>query len=174
MSEENLLFGEQKRKLDDRFRLLIPNEWTEAITSGSAEAKSEKAGSDKTGHSCILTKERPGSLSLWNADRWQKRLDDGKTLMQNKINAGKLSNRLAEVQLLGRLLSTRQRTVSIAERGRLVIPEGFREFLGVDAGSEVMIVGAAICIEIWHPAKWIEHLETEMPSFGELFESITS
>lgn len=139
--------------------MLIPNEWIPLISPEGSE--------------CILTKERPGSLSLWNASQWRKRLDDGVDLMHSKIKAGKLNERLADVQLLGRLLSTRHKTVSIAERGRLTLPDGFREFLGLEAGSDVMIVGAAICIEIWHPEKWIEHLGEQMPGFGVLFDNIT-
>ena len=62
-------------------------------------------------------------------------------------------------QRLGRLLSTRHRSVELGARGRLLIPEGFREFLGVEPGGEVLIVGAGVCIEIWNPAKWLGHLE---------------
>jgi MraZ protein len=156
---DEILIGEHRRKLDDRFRLLVPNEWMPSMSPD--------------GENCILTKERVGSLSLWNSARWQKRLDDGVDLMKSKINAGKLNERLSEVQLLGRLLSTRHKQVPVAERGRIVIPDGFREFLGVEAGQEVMIVGAAICIEIWHPEKWIEHLGSQMPEFGTLFDNIT-
>lgn len=125
------------------------------------------------GVDCILTKERPGCLSLWNSAQWKKRLDDGVDLMRSKINAGKLNERLGEVQLLGRLLSTRHRTIQVAERGRITLPEGFREFLGVEPGSELMIVGAAICVEIWHPQRWIDHLGQEMPGFGSLFDNLT-
>ena len=138
---------------------MIPSEWVPLIAPEGKE--------------CILTKERPGSLSLWNATQWQKRLDDGVDLMRSKIKAGKLNERLAEVQLLGRLLSTRHQNVAIAERGRIHLPEGFQEFLGLEAGSEVMVVGAAICIEIWHPQKWIEHLGEQMPEFGTIFDRIT-
>lgn len=158
-SANELLIGEFRRKLDDRFRLLIPSEWVPLIAPDGSE--------------CILTKERPGSLSIWNASQWQKRLDDGIDLMRSKINAGKLNDRISEVQLLGRLLSTRHKSVPVAERGRINLPEGFREFLGLEAGSDVMVIGAAICIEIWHPQKWIDHLGQEMPEFGSLFDRIT-
>lgn len=154
------MIGEYRRKLDDRFRLLIPSEWVPLIAPDGRE--------------CILTKERPGCLSLWNADQWQPRLDDGVDLLRSKIKAGRLSGRLSDVQLLGRLLSTRHRKVPVAERGRINLPEGFREFLGLEAGSDVMVIGAAVCIEIWHPAKWIEHLEEQMGAFGTLFDQITS
>lgn len=156
---DELLLGEFKRKLDDRYRLLIPSEWVHLIAP--------------QGEQCILTKERPGALSIWSSSQWQKRLDDGVGLMQSKIAAGKLNEKLADVQLLGRLLSTRHKLIPVAERGRIVLPDGFREFLGVEPGSELMVVGAAICVEIWHPEKWIEHLGNEMPEFGTLFDKIT-
>ena len=94
-------------------------------------------------------------------------------LVHSKIRAGKLSEKLADVQLLGRLLSTRHKLIPVAERGRIVLPDGFREFLGLEPGSEVMVLGAAICIEIWHPEQWIDHLGEQMPGFGSLFDKLT-
>ena len=77
------------------------------------------------------------------------------------------------MQLLGRLLSTRHRTVQLAGKGRLLIPEGFREFLGVEPNGEVIILGAAVCIEIWQPAAWLKYLETRMPKFRRLFDQLS-
>ena len=78
----------------------------------------------------------------------------------------------AEMQSLGRLLSTRHKEVQLAGRGRLLIPEGFREFLQVPSGGDVMVVGAAICIEIWNPPAWRTHLETQLPAFQQLFDQL--
>jgi MraZ protein len=61
----------------------------------------------------------------------------------------------------------------LAGRGRLLIPEGFREFLGVEPGKEVMVIGAAVCIEIWHPEKWINYIEGKMPSFRKLLNTLS-
>jgi len=55
----------------------------------------------------------------------------------------------------------------------LLIPEGFREFLDVASGSEVMIVGAVICVEVWNPSAWLDQLRTDMPEFGSLFRELT-
>jgi MraZ protein len=63
--------------------------------------------------------------------------------------------------------------VRLANRSRLVIPEGFREFLDVACESEVMLVGAAICVEIWNPQAWLELLRQEMPAFGVLFKDLS-
>ena len=69
-------------------------------------------------------------------------------------------DRIAQVQLLGRLLSTRHKPVELKGRGRLLIPEGFRSFLGVDRdppNNEVVVIGAAVCVEIWKPAAWLKY-----------------
>ncbi len=157
-SDQPLILGEFRRALDDRFRLSVPTELLEAM---STEAD------------YILAKERPGALSLWNAGVWAERLDDSVQLVQAKIQAGRLAGRVEEVQQLGRLLSTRHKRVQLAGRGRLVIPEGFREFLQVEPGGEVLLVGAAVCVEIWRPEAWIAHLNDSMPQFGQLLNELS-
>ncbi|MBL9123218.1 MAG: division/cell wall cluster transcriptional repressor MraZ [Planctomycetaceae bacterium] len=155
----NLILGEFTRALDDRFRLSLPPELTETLQSDSQEV--------------ILAKERPGCLSLWNVRDWQSKWDAGVQLLNAKLQAGKLEGRMVETQLLGRLLSSRQRTVQLAQRGRLLIPEGFREFLRVEAGGEVMVIGAAVCVEIWNPRAWLRHLDRRMPRFTRLFDELS-
>ncbi len=154
------LLGEYRRTLDDRYRLSIPVELAQPLMEAGGE--------------CILIKERPGSLSLWDAARWQQRLDRGVQLIQSKLEAGRLEGRIDQVQRLGRLLSTRHRPVALAGRGRLVLPEGFREFLGVEPGAEMIVVGAALCIEMWQPAAWLIYLEQTMPEFHRLFDELSA
>jgi MraZ protein len=155
-----LILGESIRTLDERFRLSIPQELAAAIVAN--------------GNDCILAKERPGCLSLWNEAGWKQRLEIGVRLLESKIEAGRLEGRVEEVQRLGRLLSTRHTAVQLAGRGRLAIPEGFREFLNVEAGGAVMVIGAAVCVEIWHPDKWQEYVGGELPEFRQLLDQLTS
>lgn len=157
-AREEFILGEATRSLDERYRLSIPAEMAEPLTGERPD--------------CILAKERPGCLSLWSDEVWRTKLDEGVELVKSKIRAGRLEGRIGEVQLLGRLLSTRHRAVQLAGRGRLVIPESFREFLGVEPGGEVIVVGAAVCIEIWNPADWLAHLEERMPEFRRLFDTL--
>ncbi|MBL8811718.1 MAG: division/cell wall cluster transcriptional repressor MraZ [Planctomycetaceae bacterium] len=151
--------GEFRRTIDDRFRLMLPPELAQAVADDSG--------------SVILAKERSGCLSLWKPEDWQHRLDSGISLLRQKIDAGRMEQRWGDVQKLGRLLSTRHQTLQLANRSRLLIPEGFRPFLGCDAGKEVIIVGAVICVEIWQPDAWNNVLKEEMPEFGELFKQLT-
>ena len=154
-----LILGEYRRTLDQRFRLAIPGQLVEQLAATESQ--------------CVLAKERPGCLSLWNAEVWTRELNQGIELVRQKIAAGKLQGRTGQVQMLGRLLSTRHREIQIGDRDRLLLPEGFREFLGVEPAAEVMVIGAAICIEIWKPERWIHYLSGRMPKFRRLFEQLS-
>ena len=152
------ILGEFHRTLDDRYRLSVPTELAEALTTESPE--------------CILAKERPGCISLWGAQTWQAKVDEEVELVKHKMRVGRLRDEIPKVQLLGRLLSTRHRTVQLAGRGRLLIPEGFREFLAVEPGGDVMVVGAAVCIEIWNPPEWLDYLRGRIPKFRRLLSKL--
>jgi MraZ protein len=154
------VLGEFSRTLDERYRLSIPPELAEPLLAAGAQ--------------CILAKQQPGCLSLWPAAEWQQKTDAAVALVEGKLRAGKLQNQLADVQTLGRLLSTRQRTVQLAGRGRLLIPEGFREFLQIEPGKDAFVVGAGICIEIWSPPAWLAHLEARIPEFDSLLDRLSS
>lgn len=156
-----LLLGEFPRAVDDRFRLSVPGELAEPLLG-------EQESTD-----CILAKERIGCLSLWSPAIWRERLNSGVKLIEAKMQSGRLDGRTEQVQWLGRMLSTRHRDVQLAGRGRLVIPEGFREFLAVEPGGEVIVVGAGVCVEIWQPAAWFKWLEGNMPEFRKLFEDLS-
>ena len=155
---DELILGEATRTIDDRYRLSLPKELIAPLVA--------------RGEDCILAKERPGCLSLWNLENWQNKLDQGVQLVRGKIEAGRLEGRIDLVQQLGRLLSTRHTRVQLAGRGRLVVPEGFREFLGVEPGGVVMIVGAAVCVEIWQPERWQEYIGQHMPDFRRLLDQL--
>ena len=150
-----LILGEFPRTLDERYRLSIPAELSDPLLGQSADG--------------ILAKERPGCLSLWSAADWQAKLSADMELVERKIQAGKLEGRMGQVQLLGR----RHKAVQLAGRGRLLIPEGFREFLAVEPGGDVVVVGAAVCVEIWNPAAWLKYLERRMPKFRRLFAGLS-
>jgi MraZ protein len=156
---DQLLQGEFRRLMDDRYRLSIPSSLADPLTTAGPE--------------CIAVKERPGAISLWSAGSWETRLDAGLQVVREKIQAGRLEGKIDQVQQLGRLLSTRQRSVQLAGRGRLLIPEGFREFLGVEPGGEVIVIGAAVCVELWQPTSWLECLQVQIPQFRELFDDLS-
>jgi MraZ protein len=156
----DLLIGEFIRTLDERFRVGLPPELLDPLRSA--------------GPRLVLAKERAGCLSLWPAAVWKPRIDAALDVVRSKLQAGLLTQRVGQVQDLGRLLSTRHKIVTVAERGRLVIPEGFRDFLAVEPGAELMVVGAAVCVELWQPAAWNTYIAGEMPAFRQRIDELTA
>ena len=102
-----IILGEFSCKLDERFRLTIPQEL--AALLGGSLPESEKSR-------CMLAKERAGCLSLWTAAAWEAKLNARIKLVEQKIQADTFGDdRIAQVQLLGRLLSTRHAAVELRE-----------------------------------------------------------
>lgn len=156
-----LILGEFSRILDDRYRLTLPPELVDKLFPAEEEVG-------------MLAKERAGCLSLWRRDAWQERIATGIELIRQKLTAHRLDAQIGRLQIFGRLLSTRFREVRLGDRGRFVIPEGFREFLQVEPGNEVLVVGAAVCIELWHPHAWRCYVRRRMPKFQLLFEELSA
>jgi MraZ protein len=159
---QQIILGEYHCTLDERFRLSLPRKLADSL------------GGNGRG---ILAKERSGCISLWNADAWEAKWSAKVRLLEQKIQAESFGDdRIGQIQLLGRLLSTRQKAIELKGRGRLLVPESFRKFLGVDRDppdNEVLVVGAAVCIEIWKPQAWQAYLETRMPRFRRLFHELS-
>jgi len=156
----DLLIGEFVRTLDDRHRLSLPPELALPLLA--------------SGGKLVLAKERSGCLSLWPANIWKPRIDAAVEVLRTKLQAGLLTQRVGQLQDVGRLLSTRHKVVTLAGRDRLVVPEGFRDFLGVEAGGEVLVVGAAVCVELWQPAAWHACISSEMPDFRRRIDELTA
>jgi MraZ protein len=158
-----LILGEFPCTLDERFRLSIPKSLLEPLIEESPRS--------------ILAKERSGCLSLWSAAAWEEKLKARIKLVEQKLQADSFGeDRIAQVQLLGRLLSTRHLPVELRSGGRLLIPDGFRQFLGAERdppGNEVLVVGAAVCVEIWRPAAWLAYLNERMPKFRRIFHRLS-
>jgi len=155
-----LLIGEFARTLDERYRLAIPQELAAPLLG--------------SGSRLVLAKERAGCLSLWPAAIWKPRIDAAVDVVRSKLEAGLLTQRVGQLQDLGRLLSTRHKVVSLAARDRLVVPEGFRDFLGVEPGGDLLVVGAAVCVELWQPAAWSAFVTSEMPEFRRRIDELTA
>ncbi len=157
-----IILGEFPCKLDDRYRVLIPGELGDLLPGDPAE--------------CVLAKERAGCLSLWSGEVWQAKVALRLALAEQKVQAGLHDARIGRVQLLGRLLSTRHQRVQLRDRRRLLVPKSFREFLGATPGKDgqgVIVVGAAVCIEIWNPPAWLKYVEARMPRFRRLVNQLS-
>jgi MraZ protein len=153
-----MIVGEHRRVYDERHRVALPQELVDAL--GGPEA------------AIVLAKEREGCVSLWPERLWNEKVQTSIELIRQKLQMNLLQSDLAKVQRFVRLFSTRARPVALAQRGRLLIPEGFRTFLGVEPNSEVVVVGAGVCVEIWHPEAWRRYLSADIENFNTLFKEL--
>jgi len=46
----------------------------------------------------------------------------------------------------------------VSRQGRITIPAGYREMLGLSPGEEIIVVGVEIGVEIWNATRWNEEL----------------
>lgn len=46
----------------------------------------------------------------------------------------------------------------ITAQGRLTIPHGFREYAGLLPGTEIIVVGVEIGVELWNAGRWNDEL----------------
>jgi len=165
------LEGEFRCRVDPRHRLAIPQALAEPFTAA--------------GGPYVLAKERSGCASLWNAEVWQSTVKLKVELAKQKVQAGLWNHRIAQAQMFGRLLSTRHAEVVIDQKFRLVVPDDFRQFLGLaETASEpqgedspgprhLTVLGAAVCLELWHPDAWLAYLARRMPRFRRLMERLS-
>ena len=156
--QQKLIVGEYQRLYDDRYRVALPLEIVEPLGGEQAEY--------------ILAKERKGCLSLWNASVWNQRVQTSVDVIVSKLRANMMNQQLGQVQRFSRLLSTRSRPVKLGGRGRLLIPEGFREFLELEPNNQVMIVGAGVCLEIWNIAIWNNYVSEDIGEFEPLLKEL--
>lgn len=47
----------------------------------------------------------------------------------------------------------------ISNQGRVTLPQGFREYAAIEPGTEVIVVGVEIGVEIWSTERWNAELE---------------
>jgi MraZ protein len=156
---DEAIIGEFQRVLDDRYRLALPPEIAQFIGADGADV--------------VLVKERDRCLSLWKTATWDQHFEKFIRNLKRQISEDIYeSKRIPDVQRAARLLSARYRRIPLGQRSRLLIPEGFREFLGVEANGEVTIVGAGVCVEFWHPAAWLAYLKNDLEFFNETFRGV--
>lgn len=154
------LIGEFLVHIDKKGRVVLPATLAEIFC-----AKSKVKGA-------ILSKERPGVLSLWHPDVVEKHISPLEDEIWKLANEPLPPMLFVQLQQFARLLSARRLKVNIESNGRFRIPLASRDFAGIKPEHTCIIVGAGSCIEIWNEEIWSQFIEQEITWFSHTFEKL--
>jgi MraZ protein len=126
-----MFLGQFQHSLDDKGRLTIPSRFRELLGEGA-----------------FITQGFDRNLMVLPADKWQQVYDH--------INTMSLTDPSA--RLLRRVIYSNAYPVEVDKAGRILVPQGLRQFLGLN--GEASVVGQGEFFEIWSPASWGEQMGT--------------
>ena len=155
MSNNNPIFkGEFVHQLDEKLRFKLPVKMEEVF--------------EEIGLHCVLMKMPERCLALYSVPVWESEYS------QFLIGTadGKPGN--AESRALSRLLASRSVNMKIGVQGRVAIPDGYKEYIGVGKKDNVVIVGAGDRIEIWSEKEWAEVAKASDDQFFKLLEEAST
>lgn len=81
--------------------------------------------------------------------------------LQMRMNELRPAERAAESFSFRRSLrrfGAMSQSENISAQGRITVPEAYREFAGIKSGSDVVVVGVQIGVEIWSQEKWAQEM----------------
>ena len=126
------MYGTSRQKLDSNGRVSIPIKHLQSFNADSATG---------TGHGVLVTGD-DGCIELFPLDAFNEEIQKTFSIQQNPRNTNTREQRR---RLIGNAYG-----VDIDERGRLSIPNKYREFAGLKSGP-VILSACGEYLEIWSP-----------------------
>jgi len=93
-----------------------------------------------------------GGIGIYPMAEWQKIKPDLQEIQQ-QFTGSILARR--RMRMMGSMISQE----SLSNQGRITLPQMFREMCGIEAGSEIMLVGSEFGIEVWSAERWQKEME---------------
>jgi MraZ protein len=132
-----VFYGESNHAMDKKGRVFLPKRFQEALTR------------DASGNLCgVLTFGFEGCLCIYSQEGF-----DALAAAQNTETFTTPAARQAQ-----RRFFRRTHPFTLDGSGRLVLPERYREFAGLELGSEVVMMGVSKRAEVWSPSR-LEQLD---------------
>lgn len=128
--------GASTHSLDDKSRLIVPKRLLDRLPRAETNF--------------VLTASPDGCLLMLDQRAFEE--------ISGQIG-GSLLDRNPENRGLSRLLLGHAEDVTPDKAGRILIPEVLRNYAGIGADREVVVVGAGSWIELWAPDRWYRALE---------------
>ena len=106
----------------------------------------------EVGGSTVLRCLPEGALGVYPEAIWQQ-------MRQGEANAAAKAGTSAAYRRQLRLFGALSEQQTITNQGRLTIPVHLRERLGLGPGTEVMVVGSELGVEVWEATRWQAELD---------------
>ena len=110
--------------------------------------------------SFVLVQAHPDALSLYPEESWRE--------VQESLRD--MARRRPEYRHQVLRITADAHELSLDNQGRILIPDRFRDAVGLD--SEALIVGAIDRIEIWEPTRFRERTEEDDEEFQRFVRTI--
>ena len=119
--------GEFRHSLDERGRVAIPARFRPRLAAGAT-----------------LARWLDGCLGLFPQEEW--------VALSEKIAGLPVTNQPARA--FARFMFSGAVETELDRQGRVLVPSYLRDYAGVAAGGDVVVVGAHSRIELWSPQAW--------------------
>ena len=140
-----MFMGEYNHTIDAKGRLIVPAKFREIL-----------------GDNFIVTKGLDGCLFVYPNDEW--------TRFEEKLKSLPLTNKNA--RQFTRFFLAGAAACEVDKQGRILLPQGLREFASLE--KDVVLVGVASRIEIWSRERWDESMNTYDGDMDEVAENMES
>jgi MraZ protein len=120
--------GEYRHAVDDKGRIAVPARFRTQLEGGA-----------------VVAKWLDTCLAIFPKSAWDELATKVGSLPMTDPNA-----RLLQRRLFAGALET-----ELDRQGRVLLPQGLREFAGL--GEEAVVLGSRDHAEVWTPARWIEY-----------------
>ena len=138
-----MFMGEYNHTIDPKGRLIIPAKFREAL-----------------GDEFVVTKGLDGCLFVYANTEWNNFEEKLRTLPLTNKNARQFT----------RFFLAGAAACEVDKQGRILIPQGVREFAKRE--KDVVLVGVASRIEIWSKEVWEESISTYDTDMDEVAENM--
>ena len=128
---ERMFLGQYQHSLDDKGRLTIPAAFRDSLAEGAFVSQ----GFDR-------------NLMVMTSAYFQQ--------VYERINAMSITDPAA--RMLRRLILSSAYQVEVDKAGRILLPQGSRQFLSLN--GEAMLIGQGEYFEIWTPTEWGQQMQT--------------
>ena len=138
-----MFLGEFQHTLDDKGRVILPARFRERLSTG-----------------LVVTRGMDRCLDVWPRSAYEKRVEETRSMPREHKRA----------RWHRRLLTSGAHDDVPDSQGRIVIPQGLREYAGLS--RDLVVCGNDDKVEIWDAAAWAAELERAEAEFADLAEPL--